>query len=60
MLKPATDRLPVHVSYLEAYNEIRNITGVGSNKGPFIAIHDGQSFRSESRDRAIVKLDLFR
>lgn len=28
-------------SYLEAYNMIRSITGVGANNGPYISIHDG-------------------
>lgn len=27
--------------YLEAYNEMRGITGIGAGKGPFMAIHDG-------------------
>ncbi|CAD6587583.1 MAG: hypothetical protein CYPHOPRED_003968 [Cyphobasidiales sp. Tagirdzhanova-0007] len=27
--------------YLEAYNIIRNITGIGAGKGPFISLHDG-------------------
>ena len=28
-------------SYLQAYNMIRGITGVGEGKGPYITIHDG-------------------
>jgi glucan 1,3-beta-glucosidase len=28
-------------SYVEAYTMIREITGVGEGKGPFISIHDG-------------------
>jgi glucan 1,3-beta-glucosidase len=27
--------------YLEAYDTVRNITGIGQGKGPIIAIHDG-------------------
>lgn len=30
-------------SYLETYNMMRDITGVGKGKGPFIAFHDGFS-----------------
>jgi hypothetical protein len=30
-------------SYVEAYNMIRGITGVGEGKGPFIALHDPAS-----------------
>jgi glucan 1,3-beta-glucosidase len=28
-------------SYLETYNMMRNITGIGAGKGPYISIHDG-------------------
>jgi len=33
------DLLPL-LSYIEAHNMIRGITGVGQGKGPFISIHD--------------------
>jgi hypothetical protein len=29
------------ISYVEAYNTIRGITGVGEGNGPYISIHDG-------------------
>lgn len=31
----------MNISYLEAHNIIRGITGYGEGKGPYIAIHDG-------------------
>jgi glucan 1,3-beta-glucosidase len=27
--------------YVEAYNMVRNITGIGAGKGPMISLHDG-------------------
>ncbi|KZV89886.1 glycoside hydrolase [Exidia glandulosa HHB12029] len=34
------DQTAMHAFYLEAYKEIRAITGIGEGKGPYISIHD--------------------
>lgn len=38
-----TLNVPPSRSYLETYNMMRDITGTGQGKGPFIGFHDGFS-----------------
>jgi hypothetical protein len=55
----------IYISYLQAHDMIRNITGYGEGNGPYIAIHDGfQGLSSlagflEGSDRIILDSHLY-